>query len=539
MSWSGTMVDDSDPAITYTAAGPAVWFSETAADFVRFGSDNPGDPSSLADAFQGTAHVLRVSGLAPSANGSLSYNFNGSRVAVYSAYSALNALNFGQQEPMPSWECFVDGVSIVPNQAFNSFPWKSYCETDGLSPGSHLINMNILLFSATSEFWVDFIKYGPSQNTSASEPRVRFIDSTDLQLQYTGDWTPLGSANVTNPINQTSTVTIPFEGTSLAWYALSRSSIVTIDPGSFQNISSGAFIDGTYTIDGDNKSSTHFSAAYASPSINSPYNTMLFNTLTFPSGQHNLTVSFDCQAGLGVECPPITLDYFIVEPGFLAAATQLASPPNRNTKIIVGAVVGAAIGSILLGVFTVLFLRRHSRNRRGKQTEVEENSSSMAANTVHPFVDISDGKPRIPEADDSSSSTAFATAYASRRPRLGQYAVEPFIDGLQDKVPVRDPSTVEPFIDYPASKTVNTASSSDLQLMLDPSSNSTEALVVSSRSVNSSTRAQETQRDGQPGNEDDSSDRPIFVRHEDSGYRLPAARQGQNVFELPPEYTIE
>ncbi|KAF8954763.1 hypothetical protein BDZ97DRAFT_1765785 [Flammula alnicola] len=344
MSWSGTMVDDSDPTITYTAAGPAVWFSETAADFVRFGSDNPGDPSSLADAFQSTAHVLRVSGLSPSANGSLSYNFNGSRVAVYSAYSALNALTFSQQEPMPSWECFVDGVGIVPNQAFNSFPWKSYCETDGLSPGSHLINMNILLFSATSEFWVDFIKYGPSQNTSASEPQARFVDSTDIQLQYAGDWTPLGSANVTNPINQTSTVTIPFEGASLAWYALSRSSIVTIDPGSFQNISSGAFIDGTYTIDGDNKSSTHFSAAYASPSINSPYNTMLFDTLTFPSGQHNLTVSFDCQAGLGVECPPITLDYFIVEPGSSVVATRLPT----GTLAVIGAVSRPKSGEIHL-----------------------------------------------------------------------------------------------------------------------------------------------------------------------------------------------
>ncbi|KAF8954754.1 hypothetical protein BDZ97DRAFT_368273 [Flammula alnicola] len=189
-------VDDWDTGIHYSGQ----WVDNQ----INTGSGDGTDETYLQDAFQGTGHYMNPVDSSPS---NLSFAFNGSAVALYGMFAALNASG----DPIPSWECFIDGESIAANRAFGQFPWQSYCEKDGLDDGPHTLTANIRYenfdirnATATAEFWLDFIQYIPSASAITSLlPSLPyfFVDSTDPRLQYQGDWESFGTANMTLAAN--------------------------------------------------------------------------------------------------------------------------------------------------------------------------------------------------------------------------------------------------------------------------------------------------------------------------------------------------
>ena len=117
----------------------------------------------------------------------------------------------GSQDP--TWECFVDNVSIgwslsaeVDTVENN---WN-LCQSD-LQDGPHVLSVNVaVLFLQT--FWFDQIEYTPSTNVSLDNSTVRF-DSSDPSVQYSSGWTAFdGFVNLTQTVG--STVTFEFFGPS-------------------------------------------------------------------------------------------------------------------------------------------------------------------------------------------------------------------------------------------------------------------------------------------------------------------------------------
>jgi hypothetical protein len=110
----------------------------------------------------------------------------------------------------PTWDCFVDNVSIGPTTPFQYVEnnWV-FCSKDNLVDGPHTLTVNATVLKAQT-FWFDGIQYVPSASVSLEHAAV-MIDSLDPQLQYGPGWQALGdTANMTE--NANSTFTFSFVG---------------------------------------------------------------------------------------------------------------------------------------------------------------------------------------------------------------------------------------------------------------------------------------------------------------------------------------
>lgn len=109
----------------------------------------------------------------------------------------------------PTWECFIDNVSIGRTDPFQFAEnnWL-FCSSEILADTSHLLTVNAN--SRGHTFWFDYIRYTPSANAFLGDALV-YIDSTDPAIRYDSDWRPLG--NVANMTSSTgSTVAFDFLG---------------------------------------------------------------------------------------------------------------------------------------------------------------------------------------------------------------------------------------------------------------------------------------------------------------------------------------
>ena len=111
----------------------------------------------------------------------------------------------------PTWDCFVDKISIAPRPPFQ-YPENNwlFCDQETLVDGPHILTVNATVIKAQT-FWFDNIQYVPSARVSLENAAV-FVDSLDRQLQYGAGWQALGStAYMTSQTN--STFTFDFIGT--------------------------------------------------------------------------------------------------------------------------------------------------------------------------------------------------------------------------------------------------------------------------------------------------------------------------------------
>ena len=203
---SQVLVDDTNPGIQYS--GP--WFI---AQDTQLNTGTNGPP------YQNTLHGVNV-------NASFSYSFSGmtrwlfyfialslifggfsgSQVIVLGTSMTTNAS--GTQDP--TWECFVDNISIgwnISSGAGFENNWV-FCQGDQ-QDGPHVLSVNVTVLDMQT-FWFDQIQYIPSSNVPLDNSTVR-VGSSDPAVLYSSGWTELdGIVNLTQ--TKWSTVTYQFSG---------------------------------------------------------------------------------------------------------------------------------------------------------------------------------------------------------------------------------------------------------------------------------------------------------------------------------------
>jgi hypothetical protein len=104
----------------------------------------------------------------------------------------------------PSWECFVDNVSIGATKPFE-FAENNWtlCETSDLVDGTHEITVQVNTAGRT--FWFDRLQYTPSPSLSL-DSAVLVVDNHDPGILFDSKWGALGgSANMTQTSGSTAT----------------------------------------------------------------------------------------------------------------------------------------------------------------------------------------------------------------------------------------------------------------------------------------------------------------------------------------------
>ena len=206
MSSRLVLVDDTDPNIQYYGS----WF---AAQNTQSNTGTNGPP------FENTLHGANVNAsfcyffsgmfrwLVYLIALSLVYGlFSGSKIAVLG--TSITANISGTQDP--TWECFVDNISIGSNISAGPDAENNWvlCQSN-LQDGPHVLTTNVTILH-NQTFWFDQIQYLPSSNVSLDNSTLR-VDSSDPAIQYSSGWTELdGIVNLTQTAG--STVTYDFFG---------------------------------------------------------------------------------------------------------------------------------------------------------------------------------------------------------------------------------------------------------------------------------------------------------------------------------------
>ncbi|KAF9478055.1 hypothetical protein BDN70DRAFT_933676 [Pholiota conissans] len=299
------IVDDTDPGILYSQITD--WTSDT----------------NIVDGFRQTATFAS----APQAF--FSYHFNGSKVALFSPFSALN---ISHETPHPSWECFLDNKSVHTNNSYTNFPIQSLCEVDNLDAKGHVITLQVGTSTGSGSevsLSFDYLKYLPFVPAAILPNATTSISFNNPQAQLGSDWNTLGSTTAcftTGSDSENSDVLlINFMGTSVEWYGLSTSAItqalaktpfaLTLAQNSFK-----------YAIDLGSNNSFEAPMEFGEPSVVSSYDSMLFRTPQLSAGMHNLTIFFEGSANL----TPLTLDFL----AFSGSPTSFSSSSSGNNSSV-------------------------------------------------------------------------------------------------------------------------------------------------------------------------------------------------------------
>ncbi|KAF8801614.1 hypothetical protein BYT27DRAFT_7114517 [Phlegmacium glaucopus] len=334
------IVDDVDSRIQYD--GPS-WFPDEGSQ------DSQG---TYGAPFRSTLHGTQ-------ANASLSFTFHGTQVAVIGSNIIRN--NSGVLDP--SWQCFIDNISIGATTPFLNPENKwNFCSYGSLLDGPHIITVNVTVQNQT--FWFDNIQYVPSASVPLDQ-EIILVESQDPQLQYgQGQWQSLADSvpNMNMTLVSGATLNFSFVGVSLSWYGFS--------PNGLYGGSPLAASPATYSIDGQ----TPISFQLPYEDANSLFQQKFFETAQLPAGPHTLNVVYH-----GNNSTPLTIQYLIIQNGTLSSTTTSISPhatSSTNGSAVsgtstpmksstpVGAIVGGVVGGLALTVFIIfgfLLLRRHQK----------------------------------------------------------------------------------------------------------------------------------------------------------------------------------
>ena len=466
----------------------------------------------------------------------------------------------------PSWECFIDGISIgaaAPFQ-FQENNWL-FCSQNTLVDGPHVLTVNATVLKKQT-FWLDYIEYVPSASVPLDGKAI-LIDNLDPQVEaaFGSGWGALGStANMTGQTNSAFTFNFTGKcrsekylfayfqrgsilGVSLSWYGF----IPTELPHSPAT--------GSYSV--DNGTPTSFLLKGLSTSATTTvYNQNFFTTPNFTQGQHEITVLFE---GTG-QTTPLTLDYMVIQNGTTpvttttgsgsTATTSSSSSPaltsnnstggKGNTGIIVGAVIGGLV-LIALTILAVFFIRRRDKKLRHEEKLAPSFEPQPFLYSPVPITtSVLDGyRPGagLPSSKQPGRGGEGAGYGHNQMPSFS----------LTDASHSVDPPSTAPASAATIPSTVNTVghqpgpNAVPVQRVVyaAPSAQSTSTLSRSEkerREADATATALQPQRrnDGDlpspPLSTDSVSSRVLM--HEDSGVRL-RGNQVETILEIPPKYT--
>jgi hypothetical protein len=331
----------------------------------------------------------------------------------------------------PSWECFVDEISIGATQPQETN--YMLCEQQQLVDGQHVVTVNVSQATqAGRTVWVDDIIYTPSSNVT-SDGGYTLVDSIDPAIAYGDGWLDLFSfANFTSQIG----TEFVFNFTGVLYRVISNKifhadwEIIGIGlswagpiPTEFPHNSSSA----TYSIDGGSPVTFRLNGLPQGGST--LYNQIFFSTPQLPDGPHNLRV---VHGGTAAETP-LTFDYLVVTTGS-STATSTSSPtptsmtpqPPDSHETPVGAIVGGVLGGIIAIILGLLFLVWRRKRRRNVQLQEDPKLPQDMSPLTIPTHDLSSGLLQTQTAQrDISYSTSPSLATASRLDPMSIVSVDP------------------------------------------------------------------------------------------------------------------
>ncbi|ESK86854.1 hypothetical protein Moror_3456 [Moniliophthora roreri MCA 2997] len=355
-------------------------------------------------------------------------------------------------------------------------------------------------------FWLDKIEYTPGPNVKLAGEVLKF-DSSDANVRYdnnSGSWIPDSGTSSAGPLfNQTATtgasLSFTFNGTSASLY------------GFLEGDTPRAPSSGRYYIDGVNDTTFVNPGSRPLPSNISGdyYNEFLFKSQDLEPGTHDMTVMFTGVRAAEGETPIqwLAIDYFYVtaSEGSKAGANKDtgsggngsggtgngsgsdSGPGSSSGKTPVGAIVGGVIGAVvalaLLGLATLLLLKRRQKKR---------DANTVSYGYLEPAVYTSEP----PSSRFHPHPYTATSLYDPKSP--------------EDTIPLLTPNR-------------------SVKDRVDVASSSSSAAAPTSTHGSSLQNMEDARRAGLAQNS-------FERRHQDSGIRFPSA---QRVVDVPPDYTIE
>lgn len=261
----------------------------------------------------------------------------------------------------------------------------------------------------------------------------------------------------------------------------------------------------TYSVDG--QSPINFVVpGLSSPNASQLFHQVLFTTGQLSAGQHQLVVTHQGN----VSAAPLALDYFVLQTGPLpSGSSSTGSTPTSSSsstssttkKAIIGGVVGGTILLLLLLSILFLFIRRRKNKNRGKPDDSHDIVDAFTAPTLTLAPQLIDTK---------FKTTDRPTAASNVIPRLPPTDTGPSMPALPA---LRHPNSSLPVIISPPSP----------QPLTNVPDGTTTRGPEAETAYLTKPSAVPPRGDGR------------FLRHEDSGIRMPAA--DDEPVELPPFYT--
>ncbi|KIK50471.1 hypothetical protein GYMLUDRAFT_252970 [Collybiopsis luxurians FD-317 M1] len=488
MSTVWFMVDATDPRLNYSGS----WTPITNTNNI---SANSFDQSSFTGpAFNSTLHATKE-------NATISLRFNGSSyLGVYGSQDGV--LNTKE----PDVNCLLDGAAtwtfgdrLVSGQTDNNvLACRADSRIGGSSPGEHTLIINVTNYPGSSSWFFDYITF-----ESLADPTVdgetlqagnaELIDASNYSmLTFGSGWslnpddssvTKLPGSSATMKFNDTWTMLSQYlPGTSLSLYG-----------GLLNNISNTA----AYRVDDQDPIVIQLPGGIGSTTRSKQ---VLFTASNLSIGEHTVQVAFNgSQSGM-----PLDIDYFYVTsltaaqrasinsssaaPSPIGNSSSLpdanVSGGHRNRGIIIGAVLGSVIPTLLLiGGVTLWFRVRVARRRKA----------------------------------------LFAAAALEIGLEVNESSTESLFHGFQDKLVVsrrRNSSTEKS--DVNNNNRARPASTNAVTLKLE------QRLAVMQDEIQ--------RRDRQLAEGSTQQSRAITV-HTDSGWRLPGTGLDGEAIEVPPGYT--
>ncbi|KAE9402385.1 hypothetical protein BT96DRAFT_1017636 [Gymnopus androsaceus JB14] len=348
MSTVWLMVDDDDTTdLDYLE--PHSW-TRVSSTTTMIGSGKSFDAGSIrGPAYDSTLHFT-------SQNTSINFRFNGS--SFFGVYGSLDLTSpYGT---LPNISCLLDGLSApisaqhiyaVGNTNNNYLACSANSGVVKSNPGEHQLLITVTNF-VNSSWYFDYLTYESLANPQLNGELIQagnaqLIPSADYSgLTFGPNWFHQGADESTETTVLNSKVTFQFNGTSVSLYG-------DLDT----NISNTA----SYQIDGS--SPVIFQLPEDGMPSNTLNNILLFNHSNLSIGEHTLVVTSN-GSNTGT---PLDINYFLAQSLTTEEQASLSSHPftnstatpnaptgssishsgNANTKVIVGAALGA-VSSVLL-----------------------------------------------------------------------------------------------------------------------------------------------------------------------------------------------
>ncbi|KAG5638614.1 hypothetical protein H0H81_011504 [Sphagnurus paluster] len=321
------VIDDTDSRIIYSGQG---WFQDQGSE------DNVGN---FGPTYLRTSHGTK-------ANGSASFAFKGTSISVVGTTNLVQIDNGTRWDP--SWECFVDQISIGATAPFPYAENNWYlCQQNTLNDGPHEITINVT--TAGNTFWLDYLLFTPSPTLSYNE-NVLLVQNNDPAIIYDSNWGALGGGANMTTVNGAE-AKFNFVGSSISLKALEALANFFVTWVGFipTELPHGA-ASGSYSVDGGDPVTFQLNGLSPTATV-TIYNQAFFTTPNLTPGPHSLLVTY-----LGASSPatPLTLDYLYVTN--TSTSNNEPSDHNRVSKTPIGPIVGGVVGAIaLLAILAFIF----------------------------------------------------------------------------------------------------------------------------------------------------------------------------------------